>query len=194
MRKILLYGDSNTYGYDPRGMLGMRYPHEIIWPSIARERLSGEYEIIDEGQNGRPLPRLPYEEHYLKSLIKQLSAGDIFVIMLGTNDILLTAYPNPRAAVKKMEDFIRWMKSEAEGLRLIVMGPVHISGLSTDLEEYHRASIEMNSGFEELCKVEGIDFWDAGKWEIPIAYDGVHFSEEGHRVFGERFAKEIQGL
>ncbi len=194
MKKILLYGDSNTYGYDPRGMLGMRYPHEIIWPAVVGDKLGEEYEIIEEGQNGRPLPRLPYEEIFLKSMIKRLSADDIFVIMLGTNDILLTAYPNARAAVKKMEDFIEWMKREADGLRLIVIGPVYISGLSGELMEYHEASIEMNRGFEELCRQKGVDFWDAGQWGIPVAYDGVHFSEEGHRIFGERFVEELKEL
>ena len=26
MKKLILFGDSNTYGYDPRGFLGGRYP------------------------------------------------------------------------------------------------------------------------------------------------------------------------
>ena len=29
MEKIIFYGDSNTYGYDPRGFFGMRYPKEV---------------------------------------------------------------------------------------------------------------------------------------------------------------------
>ncbi len=32
--KLILYGDSNTYGYDPRGMIGMSYTEEIRWTKI----------------------------------------------------------------------------------------------------------------------------------------------------------------
>jgi len=31
MRKLILFGDSNTYGYDPRGFLGGRYPEKVRW-------------------------------------------------------------------------------------------------------------------------------------------------------------------
>ena len=29
--KLLCFGDSNTYGYDPRSYLGDRYPSSIRW-------------------------------------------------------------------------------------------------------------------------------------------------------------------
>ena len=32
-RRLLCYGDSNTYGYDPRSYLGGRYPDSIRWPA-----------------------------------------------------------------------------------------------------------------------------------------------------------------
>lgn len=56
MKKLIFFGDSNTYGYDPRGFLGGRYPEDMIWTSIVQKALSNEYEVINEGQNGRPLP------------------------------------------------------------------------------------------------------------------------------------------
>ena len=31
-----------------------------------------------------------------------------------------------------------------------------------------------------------MDFTGTGDWEIPVAYDGVHFSQEGHRKFADR--------
>lgn len=62
MKKIVFYGDSNTYGYDPRGFLSMLYPGEVRWTEKIRERFDGIYEIIEEGQNGRLLPTLPEEE------------------------------------------------------------------------------------------------------------------------------------
>ena len=32
--KILCFGDSNTYGYDPRSCLGGRYPDSVRWTAL----------------------------------------------------------------------------------------------------------------------------------------------------------------
>ena len=37
MKTILCYGDSNTYGYDPK--TGLRYPRTIRWPGHLQEIL-----------------------------------------------------------------------------------------------------------------------------------------------------------
>ncbi len=34
-----------------------------------------------------------------------------------------------------------------------------------------------------LAKRLDIRFADAGDWDIPVTYDGVHFTEQGHRAF-----------
>ena len=47
--------------------------------------------------------------------------------------------------------------------------------------------IDDSHTFAQLCQTLaehlGIRFADAGKWDIPLAYDGVHFTEQGHRAF-----------
>lgn len=187
MKKILLFGDSNTYGYDPRGMLGNRYPYEIVWTNLLKKELKGQYDIIEEGQNGRTLPSIPRDEEYLKNLTGMLGEDDTFVIMLGTNDILLTANPRPEAAVDKMNDLLLWAKSELSKVKIIVIAPVNIENQSGDMKEYYEASVKMNEGFEKVCEELGITFWDASKWNVPMAYDGVHIAEEGQKVFVEHF-------
>ena len=187
MKKILLYGDSNTYGYDPRGMLGNRYPYEIVWTNLLKKELKGQYDIIEEGQNGRTLPSIPRDVEYLKNLTGMLGEDDTFVIMLGTNDILLTANPRPEAAVDKMNDLLLWAKSELSKVKIIVIAPVNIENQSGDMKEYYEASVKMNEGFEKVCEELGITFWDASKWNVPMAYDGVHIAEEGQKVFVEHF-------
>ena len=187
MKKILLFGDSNTYGYDPRGMLGNRYPYEIIWTTLLKKEEKDQYDIIEEGQNGRTLPSIPRDEEYLKNLTGMLGEDDTFVIMLGTNDILLTANPRPEVAVDKMKDLLLWAKSELQKVKIIVIAPVHIENRLGDMKEYYEASVKMNEGFEELCEKLGITFWDASRWSVPMAYDGVHIAQEGQSVFAERF-------
>ena len=47
--------------------------------------------------------------------------------------------------------------------------------------------IDDSHTFAQLCQALteqlGTRFADAVKWDIPLAYDGVHFTEQGHRAF-----------
>lgn len=54
--------------------------------------------------------------------------------------------------------------------------------------ETHRLS----DFYRAISKKLGIDFADAGEWNIPLAYDGVHFTEEGHGIFAENIMKYIK--
>ncbi len=193
MKKILCYGDSNTYGYDPRGYLGMRYPDEVRWTTILQKLLADQYTIIEEGMNGRPMPHLPREESFLNSMISGLTKDDLLIMMLGTNDILLTAYPDARLPVSRMEHFLQWYRQGNFPFHLLILGPAYILSADEELFIYHKESRRMNAGFETLCKTYSVPYFDAGSWDIPLAYDGVHFSEEGHRVFAEKLERIIIG-
>ena len=185
MKKILLYGDSNTYGYDPRGFLGMRYPEHVRWTSRVRNYFEGKCKIIEEGQNGRCLPKLPGEEVYLTRIIEPLSEDDVLLIMLGTNDVLLTNHPDADMPIRKMEVLINWIINRNQHPHIVVIGPVPISNISGDMQIYHDESKRMNAGFEIICRNEGIQYFDAAGWNIELAYDGVHFSEKGCFQFAE---------
>ena len=56
--------------------------------------------------------------------------------------------------------------------------------------------IDDSHTFAQLCQTLaehlGIRFADAGKWDIPLAYDGVHFTEQGHRAFAAGLLEELK--
>ena len=56
--RILCFGDSNTYGYDPRGFYGDRYEAENRWVDLLGT-LTG-HEVINAGTNGREIPHVSY--------------------------------------------------------------------------------------------------------------------------------------
>ena len=185
-RRVVFYGDSNTYGYDPRGFLGMRYPAGIRWTEIVREHFGDEYEIAEEGQNGRLLPSLPREERLVEQILAGCSEGDLLFIMLGTNDILLTAHPDAGKAIRKMEVLLDWLLKMRLGPDIVVIGPVPIAETGEDMHRYFKESLRMNDGFEAACAKRRIEYHNAGEWNIPLAFAGVHFSEEGCRRFADR--------
>ena len=51
-KRILCYGDSNTYGYIPTGG---RYDEHTRWPMRMQTLLGPGYAVIEEGFNGRTI-------------------------------------------------------------------------------------------------------------------------------------------
>lgn len=47
MKKVLIYGDSNTWG--DNFILGKRIPDENQWPNILQKSLNDKFKIIQEG-------------------------------------------------------------------------------------------------------------------------------------------------
>ena len=49
-------------------------------------------------------------------------------------------------------------------------------------------------GFLHLARQSSVRFLDAGAWGISLAYDMVHFSGKGHRLFAENLARYIENV
>ena len=49
-RRILCFGDSNTWGYKPTGG---RYDEDTRWPMRMQRVLGDDYIVVEEGLNGR---------------------------------------------------------------------------------------------------------------------------------------------
>ncbi|MBQ4045108.1 MAG: lysophospholipase, partial [Lachnospiraceae bacterium] len=83
--KLLCYGDSNTYGYDPRLCDDDRLPKEERWTGILD--LLPEYQVVNQGQNGREIPTMEYEYDFFRKVLQYHRDCQVLTIMLGTNDL-----------------------------------------------------------------------------------------------------------
>lgn len=83
-QRIVCFGDSNTYGYDPRSYLGGQYPASVRWTSVLK--IAG-WEIVNERENGRCIPQRRQDADVLSHAIRRTEAK-MAVIMLGDNDLL----------------------------------------------------------------------------------------------------------
>jgi lysophospholipase L1-like esterase len=191
MKKLILYGDSNTYGYDPRAFFGGRYEENVRWAGIVKRELQGEYDVIEEGMNGRCLPRV--SDGLFQELVRSTNAEDMLAMMLGTNDILLTSRPDVSRTVNCADELLNYVKDQCAG-KFILIAPPHISNSYPDLQPYHDCSLEMNRQFMTLAKQYNIAAVDAGSWNIPMGSDGVHFTEQGHLEFAKRFLQNLHTI
>ncbi len=193
-RKILFYGDSNTYGYDPADWIEYRYPAEKRWTYQLQEMCKDAWMVMPEGMNGRRLPDLVYDRRRIQAMTEKLSDQDVFAVMLGTNDLLVTSDPDAGEAVCRMGALLAFLTGRMEAKRILVIAPPYIagSGIRDPLyKRYYEENIRMNAGFRETAGRYGVMFADAGLWNIGLCFDQVHFSEDGHRVFAERMAQVL---
>lgn len=179
---IWCFGDSNTYGYDPCGFFGGRYT--MPWP----ERLAEEtgWQVINEGKNGRMIPVREHEFRQLQRDVVHYHA-DILIVMLGTNDLLNGA--DATETTERMECFLNRCR---EAPLLLIAPPLMKRGAWVPEDQLVAESAALSQKYRTLADRLGIQFADAGEWNVDLTYDGVHFSEEGHMRFAEGVAAVLK--
>ncbi len=180
--KLWCFGDSNTYGYDPCGFFGGRYA--APWPALLAEKTG--FQVINDGKNGRMIPEREREFLQFRRDAERYNA-DALIVMLGTNDLLEGA--TARAAAARMEAFLNRCDMPAI---LLVSPPPMKRGAWVPDDGLVEKSKNLARQYEALAKRRGIRFADAGEWDIELAYDGVHFTEEGHARCAEGLASRLE--
>lgn len=189
--RVLFYGDSNTYGFDPRGYFGGRYPESVRWTSVLARELVREWEIFADGENGRTIPENDASMQAMLSSISHTMPLDLFVIMLGSNDFLNMFEPDEEAVAKKMGKALKAVLSYGRvvqmGTRVLLIAPPQIvTGGDEYYMRYDTTNGKLSYAYKRLAQEMGVEFADAGSWRLPPAFDGVHLSEEGHRIFADK--------
>ena len=170
--KILCFGDSNTYGYDPRSYFGGQYPAQHRWVDLLAWKLGCT--AINAGENGREIPRWESEFSRFHNLLTSQKPIDRLLIMLGTNDLLQGN--SPESVTARMERFLQNIDLEPSKILLIAPPPMQF---------FVEASKELSSAYEALSRRLGLGYANAGEWNIPLAFDGVHLTPEGHIALAE---------
>ena len=201
MKTILFYGDSNTYGYNPRSFFGDLFSREIRWTSRLAAAAEKDWKVFSEGMNGREIPSGKYELQHVYSLLQEGIQGappDWFAVMLGTNDLFST-WPDLSAdrASEKMARFLDQITEAAPQVSLLLIAPPLIGREGfPSLEEQllYRESLRLGILYEELAARRALTFVNTAEWDIPMGFDGVHFSEEGHRIFADHMLELLSRL
>ena len=181
--RILCFGDSNTYGYDPRGFFGDRYGAEDRWVDLLAKQTG--LECINAGTNGREIPRKPYALR----LLTEHGSVDIFLVMLGTNNLLQGA--SAKEAAARMKTFLNSLLPHCKQILLICPPPMK-RGAWVPTDALVTESILIAEEYKLLAEKLNIPFVDTRNWNIELTFDGVHFTEEGHHAFAENLRKELR--
>lgn len=198
--RILCIGDSNTWGYMPGS--GKRYEKEVRWTGRIAQALQQEYEVVEEGMNGRTTaftdriePGTCALDYLYPCLISQFPL-DYIIIMLGTNDTKIRYGVNAveigygiDEVLLQIEDVCR---RKSQNPVKIVIAPAKLYPKPEWIEfseESCRKAIQLTEEYRQIAAIHKAHFLSAAEIldEKCIGSDGIHFTEEGHR----RLAEEI---
>lgn len=207
-KRILCYGDSNTYGYIPTGG---RYDEHTRWPMRMQALLGDGYAVVEEGFNGRTCVFDDPVEGGYKSGVEYLppclmshNPLDAVVIMLGSNDTKVRFGMTPMTIGQSMMQLVRVAKQYAvneagETSHIIIAAPPRI--LDNLMQTRHgecfgEQAVAVSAGLSmELRRVSKLmrcDFFDAVPYAEVSPLDAVHMTERGHLRLGEAMAEKIR--
>ncbi len=210
-KRILCFGDSNTYGYIPAGG-GKRYSSMIRWPRVLSVLLGEDYEVIEEGLGGRTINVDPPDDAWkngMRSLYAILSSHrplDLVIVMLGTNDLKnyfrLTEKEIAGSAgqmVLAIQEFLK----EKQGFQpdVLLMSPARLHpsapmgcfGEQFD-EESVRVSRKLEEAYKNAAAEAGALFLDIDPFTHVSADDGVHLDAESHIELAYKLSDLVRDL
>lgn len=211
-KRILLFGDSNTWGFIPAAEV--RYPETIRWSGLVRKALGPDYEIIEEGLNGRttvfddPVRDYMNGIRYIGPCLLSHFPLDLVVVMLGTNDTKQRFGLNAWAiaeGVNRIIDVIKRASAEIKGSgypKILIAAPILV-GPKMDQSPYagefdgiktHELSKQLGPEMKRVAEAAGCEFIDASLYAEPSDKDSLHMEPEGHAALAEAMEKKIREI
>jgi len=206
-KRILCYGDSNTWGRIPG--ITKRYPINLRWPGISQQLLEDAYEIIEEGLSSRTTT-IDDTKHigkngktYLVPCLETHNPIDIVILFLGTNDIKERFNRNPKQIRAGIEELIKLIKGYAwnndnKPPRIILVSPTIVDEAVPGVQEKYKGaqvkSEQLGKEYAELAKKYNLEFVDAAKIVLPSKKDGYHLEPNSHKKLAEAFREKISKL
>ena len=185
--KILCFGDSNTYGYDPRSYFGSQYPAEHRWVDLLAQKLGCK--AVNAGENGREIPRREGELQHFDLMLSNQKPLDLLLVMLGGNDLLQGN--SVETVAQRMESFLARIPLNREQIVLIAPPRMKRGTWVTD-EQLLEDCVRLNVAYGTVAEKLGVRFVDATNWDIEVTFDGVHYLEKGHQTFAEQLCLALK--
>lgn len=210
MRRILVFGDSNTWGYRPDNAPGKpprRYDDAVRWTGVLGALLGDGYCVLNEGLNGRTTvwddPIDPYRRgrDHIVPLLETHAPFDLLIVMLGTNDLKQRFGATARdiaggAQVLAEMALARAWVFVGNQPRVLLICPPPLGPIEPDssFSGGGEKSRRLAPHFRVVARESGVDWLDAGEFVASAEADGVHLTPEAHRALGEAVARKVKEM
>lgn len=203
MKKILCFGDSNTYGYIPNN--GARYDKNTRWTGVLSLLSHGKFKIIEDGCNNRtafaanPAGKIFTGCEILPELLTD--DFDAVVLAIGINDTQFLYNLSPIEIASGVEKLINIVKVKSPQAKIILVAP---SILTEDVLNgkfaclFDRTSIEKSRQlpllYQKIAEKQNIEFLDLNSVAKTSSLDGLHYAPEQHLKIAQVIFKILSEL
>jgi lysophospholipase L1-like esterase len=187
LKTVVLFGDSNTWGYVP-GSMGQRFPRDVRWPVQLQGLLGDEWDVVAEGLSGRTatIDRPDSEGRsglpYLLPCLHSHWPVEVLVIFLGTNDVNFVEDDRVAGCVARL---VRVARAAAlpgvQAPHVLVVCPPPFAGHA------------LGASFAEMCALmecELLDLDGVTSYEV-VGDDYEHLSADGHAAVARAVAERL---
>ena len=222
MKTVLCYGDSNTWGYNPKGG---RYDHTIRWPAVMASLLNPQsgginpgmpgsadslFWVVEEGLNGRTTcleDPIEGDRNGLRQLIPILRSHrplDLVIVLLGVNDLKRRFNPSPFEISHGAQLVAKATLSSGCGPgdgqpKVLMVCPPPIVKSETFAQIIAPDALEISRKlaphYKACAKECGAAFFDAGTVISACSpVDGIHWEAGDHLGFAKAMAEKVREL
>jgi lysophospholipase L1-like esterase len=204
MKRILCYGDSNTWGFIP--LTAERYPQDIRWAGVLQKTLGTDYQVIEEGLNGRTTVwNDPHSDgrngrDYLLPCLETHMPLNLVILMLGTNDVK-QKFSATATDIAEGAGFLgRLILLSKAGIqyqppKLLLVAPAVILEQTAYGEAFDggaEKSRKFALAYKRVANELGCHFLDASAHIQSSKLDGIHLEAEEHSKLGLVMAAEVR--
>lgn len=203
MKKILCYGDSNTFGYNPFD--SSRFDEKTRWTALLQENLGSDFEIIEEGACDRTgiadndKGFLYSAQRHFPKMITKTKDVDLLILAIGTNDLQYKYDLTIHQFENGLEKLIVTAKNNVR--RIILIPPVilHENVLEGFFKfQFDETSVskskKIGKFYRKLSNIYGLDYFDLNDFVKPSNADGLHYDSEGHKIISTKLSDYIKGI
>ncbi len=201
MKKVLCFGDSNTWGYIPSG--GSRYDKTKRWTGILQAMVGDEFKIIEAGccnRTGFADNPCGIDMTGYKALPKYLEKSpDIVILSVGINDTQKIYNYSLDDIKDGITNLIYITREHVPNAKIIIVSPACIN---ENIKNSHfkimfdTTSIEKSEHiadiYREVANIENCMFVDWNEIVEVSQADGLHLSEEAHQIIAHKMYELLQ--
>ncbi len=187
--KVVCFGDSITYG---AGVEGKGWVEQIA-------NRSENLLMINEGRKGRKTS----DKNELLPVLEKYPDADLFLILLGVNDLKNGNDSLVNACVSNIKWMIEEIKSKAPNSKILLMSPCNIN-LETMSEinknkkyneNTYNSLIKLEKQYKKLAEEKNIYFLSLFSTVSPQNFlDGLHPDLKGHEEIAERVFQKLNSI
>ncbi|MBO4457427.1 MAG: arylesterase [Butyrivibrio sp.] len=206
MKKILAFGDSNTWGLIPGTTPFKRYPRNVRWTGVLQNRLS-DAKVIEEGLCGRTT--VFEDEHRpgrkginsLNQYFEGHESVDYAILMLGTNDCKSYYHVSADTIGEGIEECLDVLLKHLEPEKILLVSPIALGDevWRPDKDpDFDKESVVVSKQLKDVYKTvadsRGVHFLAAADYVTASEVDNEHMDGDSHKIFANVVYESLKAI